>query len=302
MNFFFTLVMVVLLAGCEHFKTRDQISKPEGSHTQPGAPSAQPAPEPPADVVVEAPVQTGQAPKIGLILGPGGARAYAHIGFLQELFKNKIPVHAIVGMETSALPAALFANRGQAYDVEWQMMKMKDDLWVSRSLMGGAKSQEVTILDDFLKTAFQGARAEQGQVAFACPVINLGRGNSTMYTRGSYQDLLHACMANPPQFTPFQRNVATLTDLKGSVDFLVNKGANYIVYVHVLGGPMQDSEAEWAQVAQALLRQVPSVNQMVPISVSEFRFNDFTKRREMIRKGQSAGQAAAKSLTERLGL
>ena len=302
MNFFFTLAMVALLAGCEHFKTRDQIPKQQGGMgTSTPAPS-QPVPEPPANVVVQAPVQSGAVPKIGLILGPGGARAYSHVGFLQEMFKNKIPVHAIVGMENSALPAALFANRGQAYDVEWQMMKMNEDLWISKSLMGGAKSQEVTILDDFLKTAFQGARAEQGQVAFGCPAINLGRGSSSMHSRGTYQDILHTCMASPPQFVPFQRNVATLTDLKGSVDFLLAKGVNFIVYVHVLGGPMQDSESSWAQVAQALLRQAPTVHLMVPISVSEFRFNDFTKRREMIRKGQSAGQAAAKSLSDRLGL
>ena len=74
-----------------------------------------------------APMQMGVAPKIGLILGPGALRAYAHVGVVQEFAKQKMPIHAIAGIELGALVAAIYANKGQPYDVEWQMMKLKEE-------------------------------------------------------------------------------------------------------------------------------------------------------------------------------
>ena len=49
----------------------------------------------------------GGRPKVGLVLGGGGARGAAHIGVLRELERMRIPIDAIAGTERSGLPQVL---------------------------------------------------------------------------------------------------------------------------------------------------------------------------------------------------
>jgi NTE family protein len=49
-------------------------------------------------------------PRIGLVLGGGGARGAAHIGVLKELERQRIPVDAIVGTSMGAIIGGLYAS------------------------------------------------------------------------------------------------------------------------------------------------------------------------------------------------
>ena len=50
------------------------------------------------------------APRIGLVLGGGGARGFAHLGVLQELEKHHIPIACISGTSAGALIGGAYAN------------------------------------------------------------------------------------------------------------------------------------------------------------------------------------------------
>ncbi len=50
-----------------------------------------------------------ERPRIGLVLGGGGARGAAHIGVLRELERLQVPVHAIVGTSMGAIVGGLYA-------------------------------------------------------------------------------------------------------------------------------------------------------------------------------------------------
>ena len=151
----------VVLAACQNLRTREDIKneqqeeeraetpsgpvqppKYEGQiPSQPQPPATQPAPP------VSSPIPA--IPKIGLILGPGGARAYGHIGALQNLSRLKVPIYATVGIEWGAPAAALLSSKGQVYDVEWQMFKLKDDELSKKSLIGSSGKTDVTALKEF---------------------------------------------------------------------------------------------------------------------------------------------------------
>ena len=49
-------------------------------------------------------------PKIGLVLGGGGARGAAHVGVLEVLEELKIPVDCIAGTSMGALVAGAYAS------------------------------------------------------------------------------------------------------------------------------------------------------------------------------------------------
>jgi NTE family protein len=51
-----------------------------------------------------------ESPRVGLVLGGGGARGFAHIGVLQVLEENRIPVHAISGTSMGAVIGSLYAS------------------------------------------------------------------------------------------------------------------------------------------------------------------------------------------------
>jgi len=58
-----------------------------------------------------APPEIGQdRPRIGLVLGGGGARGAAHIGVLRELEKMRVPIDAIAGTSMGAIIGGLYAS------------------------------------------------------------------------------------------------------------------------------------------------------------------------------------------------
>ncbi len=57
-------------------------------------------------------------PRVGLVLGGGGARGAAHIGVLKELERQRIPVDAIAGTSMGAIVGGLYATGMSATELE----------------------------------------------------------------------------------------------------------------------------------------------------------------------------------------
>ena len=53
---------------------------------------------------------TSERPRIGLVLGGGGARGAAHVGVLKELERLQIPIDAIAGTSMGAIVGGLYAS------------------------------------------------------------------------------------------------------------------------------------------------------------------------------------------------
>ena len=59
-----------------------------------------------------------QRPRVGLVLGGGGARGAAHIGVLKELERQRIPIDAIAGTSMGAIVGGLYATGMSAAELE----------------------------------------------------------------------------------------------------------------------------------------------------------------------------------------
>ncbi len=57
-------------------------------------------------------------PRVGLVLGGGGARGAAHIGVLKELERMKIPIDAIAGTSMGAIVGGLYASGVTSAEIE----------------------------------------------------------------------------------------------------------------------------------------------------------------------------------------
>ena len=314
-----------ILAGCQNLRTRDEVRhSPTGPGTgpttpnrggKPGAPPPQtsmptydqediessPAPEmiPPPP-----PVNIPAMPRIGFILGGGGARTYAHIGFLHELAKLKIPVAAIGGVEFAAPMAALYANKEMANDVEWQMFKLKTDEVLKKSLLGGTnKNNDVTVLKEFFQSSFARINAQDFKVPFACPSMNFARNQVYLMNKGAIDQVLYSCMAYPPFFKPYSNQVAGIKEITSLANYLRQRGANMIVFVNVLPGPASRSiygdlnsteNVLWSETAGLYNRPLPGVDSVISLDAGNYSIMDFDKRREIMNAGSESANKTLK--------
>jgi NTE family protein len=252
-------------------------------------------------------------PKIAIILGAGGAKTFAHIGFLQELSKYKIPLHSVGGIEFAAPIAALYAHREMANDVEWQMFKLKDDDVVKKNLLGSlSKNLDVTALKDFISTAFKKSKVEEFKIPFICPSYNLKKNQVFLMNRGGLDQVLSFCMAYPPFYQPYLGNISAVREVTSMANYLRQKGANYILFVNVLQVPglakpyiSEASTTEnilWSEIAGYYNKPIQGIDAVISLDSSEYGIMDFNKRREIMNKGAESAANQLKILTRKLGL
>lgn len=74
--------------------------------------------------VREEDVTSSERPRVGLVLGGGGARGAAHIGVLRELERMRIPIDAIVGTSMGAIVGGLYASGMSVAELEELVAEM----------------------------------------------------------------------------------------------------------------------------------------------------------------------------------
>lgn len=316
------IVALLVLASCQNLRTREDVKKerptsaptpmPSSSGTRPpvetddGDEGYTVAPQPPP------PPEIPAMPKIGLILGGGGARTYAHVGFLHELVKAKVPVTAIAGIEFAAPMAALYAKKELANDVEWQMFKLKDEDIYKKSILGGStKKGDVTNLKEFLSAAFAKTKVSDLKIPFTCPTYNFKNNQVLMMNKGSVEQVMYSCMAYPPYYKPLKNSVAGVREVTSIASYLRSKGANYIVFVNVLSPPGVRSYTPdatsvenvlWSEVGGLYNRPLQGVDTMVSLEAGNYGILDFDRKREIMNKGAESTARQIKTLTGKWGL
>ena len=222
----------------------------------------------------------------GVLLGPGGFKSYFAIGFLQELAKSQIPIKAVAGFELNALVAALYAHHGQAYEAEWQMMKLKESDFNHRTLFGRESLQSVTILDPILSSVFNTEVIEQSKVRFACATQ---KDTLQIVKDGNFVENLHKCIADQPFYETYQgyRAAPAKASVGALVATLKEMGATHIIYLD-LNGEVSSQDA--------------SVFKLEHFPIIENNIADFAHRRDLLNKGREMGQKVVEEIQTELGL
>lgn len=257
-------------------------------------------------------VSVGTRPKIGLLLGPGGMKAYAHIGVLRELEKAKIPVHAIVGLEWGSLVGAFYSATGKANEVEWQMLKIEEkSLPTSSLLKSGLAPVSTSALDGFLKRALQDKTFEDARPLFACPAQSFNGEKIIWNRRGPLHKAALSCVPYPPLYTAAGEWVAAPTEIASGAQKLREMGAEVIVLVDVLAkgslfkGANMESDYEtkllWSQAKKALEDSHSQFDFVIGVHTRDYAIVDAKARRSIILFGTQSGMIAAKKLQEKYG-
>ncbi|MCD6662620.1 MAG: patatin-like phospholipase family protein [Comamonas sp.] len=147
-----------------------------------------------------------RAPRLGLVLGSGSARGWAHIGVLQVLEEEGVRPDVVCGASIGALVGAAYAAGELDRFAQWvQSLGMREVFgFMDFRLAGGMLAGEKLIA--FWRSHFADFDIENSPLPFAAVATDLHSGAEVWLREGSIADAVRASIALPGLFTPVQRS------------------------------------------------------------------------------------------------
>ena len=208
--------------------------------TAPVAPPTTPAtPEvPPAEVV--APKPPARPPRIGLALGGGAARGFAHIGVIQVLEENGIPVDLVVGTSAGSLVATLYAS-GKGGVLLGQLADGMDETAFTDWSFPGRGLIRGEALAKYVRDNTGGRSIEQMRVPLGIVATDLDNGQAILFQRGDVGIAVRASSAVPAVFQPVRIGAREYVDgglvSPVPVRFARQMGAELVIAVDISAAP-----------------------------------------------------------------
>jgi NTE family protein len=187
-----TLLSALVLAACQ--------TPPPAPPASPTAPAMPPPAQPPAPPpVVHKPAP--RPPRIGLALGGGAARGFAHIGVIQVLEEAGIRADLAAGTSAGSLVAALWASGMDGAELGRLAQSMEESAiadWAfpGRGLLRGEA------LARYVRDHTAGRLIEQMPRVLGIVATDLDSGEPILFQRGDTGAAVRASSAVPAVFQP----------------------------------------------------------------------------------------------------
>ncbi|HHY13509.1 MAG TPA: patatin-like phospholipase family protein [Thermoanaerobacterales bacterium] len=173
-------------------------------------------------------------PKIGLALGGGAAKGYAHIGVLKVLEERNIKIDMIAGTSIGSIVGALYASGISPTMIEKLAYNIQRELWIDlviprRGFIAGKKIHEM------IKLLTKNKSFEELPIPLAITATDLIKGEEYVFKKGNISDAIRASISIPGIFNPVIDGDKILVDggvlNNVPVDIVEEMGADYIIAV-----------------------------------------------------------------------
>ena len=218
-------------------------------------------------------------PRIGLVLGGGGARGGAHIGVLEVLEELRVPIDYIAGTSIGAIVGGLYASGMSPAEIseviadidfqdlfrdrpprqELTFRRKQDDAKFPARLEVGFRAGRVRLPPGLISAQKLGvslrsltlpvahiARFEELPVPFSAVATDLGTGELAVLSSGDLAIAMRASVSVPGVFAPVERDGRLLVDgglvSNIPVDVVREMGADVVIAVDV-GTPLYPAES-----------------------------------------------------------
>ena len=267
--------------------------------------------------------------KVGLALGTGAARGLAHIGVLDVLGKEGIPVDMIAGTSAGAAIGALYAQGKDAsliknlvQGLSWRRLVSVTDIALPKTgFISGKK------IRDFLALIIGGdIKFSDLKIPLACVATDIITGEEVVFDQGPVLTAIRASISIPAIFTVVKWQGRYLVDggLVNPVPVNVVKqmGADFIIAVNVV--PDVADRANWVDKKPAAGFKEPNIIHIIMQSiyigtyslvshslegadivieprVADIAYGDLHRATECILRGEVATQDAIPEIKRKLG-
>lgn len=208
--------------------------------------------------------------KIGLALGSGGARGWAHIGAIRALEENGIKIDYLAGTSIGAFVGGIYAvhqlDELEAFvtEIDWKtIISLLDVEFPTRGLLDGDK------IYDLIYSHVLDCNLEETNIPFHCVATDLLTQKATILKTGSMVNAVRASISIPGVFTPFNREERYFVDggvvNPVPVDVVQAMGSDLVIAINLnypYPSPAMDTaslqqvEEQTSQTNQQLLSQI----------------------------------------------
>ena len=249
--------------------------------------------------------------RIGLALGGGAARGFAHIGVIQALEENGFAPDLVVGTSAGSLVAALYASGKNGRELALIADAMDETAFADWAYPGrGLLRGEA--LAKFVRDKTGHRNIEQMRIPLGIAATDLDSGSGVLFQRGDTGTAVRASSAVPAVFQPVKIGPREYVDGGLSAPIPVHHarqmGAEFVIAVDISAVPEGNATGDAARMLMQTfaimgrslknheLREADVVLQPLLSAVSG---TDFTTRRQSIKAGRDVTLAHLGELRER---
>jgi NTE family protein len=286
-----------------------------------GACSTTPVVTPVAPVPVPAPVSVikpAHPIKIGLALGGGAARGFAHIGVIKALEAQGIYPDIVVGTSAGSLVGALYAAGNNGYALQRMALDMDEATISDWSVPLFAKASGVLkgeALQNYVNKAVNNVTIEKFKLPFGAVATDLNSGMSILFRKGNAGLAVRASSAVPGVFQPVRVGERSYVDgglvSPVPVRFAREMGADFVIAVNISAQPDGQAASSsldvllqtFAIMGQSINRvELKDADIVIRPGLGTMKGSDFGGRNLAILAGEQATTAVLAELRQKLKL
>ncbi|KMM74255.1 Patatin [Xanthomonas sp. NCPPB 1128] len=275
----------------------------------------EPKPAPPAPVVSgPAPVPTpaAQPLRIGIALGGGAAKGFAHIGVIKMLQANGLEPTVVSGTSAGSVVGALYASGMDAFQMQQAAVALDESSIRDMRLFSGGLVQGQA-LQDYVNAQLKGKPIEKLAKPFAAVATRLEDGERTVFVRGNAGQAVRASSSIPGVFEPV--TIGKFHYVDGGVvspvpvDAARQLGADFVIAVDISskasgknpGSMLGTVNQSIAIMGQRLGQQeLGRADIVIRPKVNDIGAADFAQRNAAILEGEKAALAAMPQIKAKL--
>jgi len=251
---------------------------------------------------------------VGLALGGGFARGFAHLGVLQVLEQNHIPISHIAGTSVGSILGAAYASGAPLARIieTCRTLRFRDIARWRVSRLGLASNQR---LENLIERVFDSRQFEDLRIPLAVVATDLTSGEPVVFTQGNLVDAIRASCAFPGLFEPVEIGTRCLAD-GGLVAPVPTRAARELGAAAVIGvsvGIQDGHHGAPTNIFQVVSRAVNAAQKhqlevwerhadlVLRPDVQSLAWDDFHRAEEAIEAGAVAARRALPRIEKLLG-
>lgn len=240
--------------------------------------------------------------KVALVLGGGAARGFSHIGIIEALEDNGIPIDILVGTSMGSIVSGLYATGYSVDNIKEIIMQVDPAKLIDIRIPLKGGLIETSKFEHYLDTLFFGKEFNELEIPFYSVITQLNTGEELALNSGKVSTGVQASMSIPVLFPPVLIDGHYYVDggLKNAVpvNVAVEKNANVIIAVDVkkdLEEINYDSVLNnfqltmWFMIDGYVDNNISSADVVIVPEVKYDSYMDYQKRLYFIEQGYQAG-------------
>jgi NTE family protein len=251
--------------------------------------------------------------KLGLALGGGAARGFAHLGVIEVLEEAGLRPSHVVGTSAGSLVAALYASGKNSAELEQAALHMDESTiadWTLPLFNRGVLRGEA--LAKYVNQQVKNRQIQEMKLPLGILATDLVSGDGVLFQRGDTGTAVRASSAVPGVFVPVSISGREYVDggLVAPVPVVQARqmGAELVLAVDISSPPQANTNDAFKVVLQTFSIMGQSINRMVlqqadvvvRPSLAGVGSADFSNRQRSIAAGAEAMRALLPKLKEQL--